>query len=93
MNSLRINSSMDEFGIANIGENNKKRVLVHIYKDFLDQLITPECSQLEIMFKYIVEYRTIDDLVYLNLEAVKNSYKRVRVSISTFKTALIKIIY
>lgn len=83
VNSLRINSTMEEFGIGNIIDTNKTdtihyRVLIQFYKDFMDQLFTIECSSLEIMIKYTVEYRQIqEDFSTLNLDLADVYYEKV----------------
>lgn len=73
---------MDEFGLGNIIINNaistrQYRILIHFYEDLLNQLMTEKCSSLEIMLKYSVEYRSIDDFTSLNLRMDSHFYKKV----------------
>jgi hypothetical protein len=90
VNSLRINSTMEEFGIGNIIDTNTTdtthyRVLIQFYKDFIDQLLTIECSSLEIMIKYTVEYRQIqEDFSTLNLDSNDVYYEKVYSAFMTY---------
>lgn len=79
---------MDEFGIGRIVENNVTstghyRVLVQFYKELIDQLLTVECSSFEIMLKFIVEYRPIEDFRTLNFK-MSNNYTKVEIFKSKF---------
>lgn len=82
VNSLQLNSSMDEFGIGHLNETavlgdssshlkntsgQFYRVLVHFYPELREQLLTNECYELEMTLKFMVRYRKFYNVTSIEL--------------------------
>lgn len=80
VNSMSMNTSLEEFGIARIpNQNSTFRLHIHFYKEFTDQLVTLNCSYLEMTFKFSIQYRILNNLADLNQHRAEiKNYKTVK---------------
>ena len=54
-----VESSDTETDMTNV------RVLIHYYPEFMNQLL-PKCNEFEMLYKYLISYRKVDDISLIN---------------------------
>lgn len=67
VNNLKLNSSLEQFGIALVKSDNAKinKIRVNYYKEFLEQLFDI-CSNYELMYKFSVDYSILNSILNIN---------------------------